>query len=309
MSANLHVVLSYNSFLSQLIAEFYNQNNIANSALPVPFTIVATYRFFRNGIFISEIVNGDRVVLPITTPICSDGYSVFVTYTANGIVQPASSDSIVIGTNLIYGSFISQTTIPGGVSLNLVPPTGIIPTGIQWARNYQLLSPQPINPLHFIAPGNGIYEVRFQSLITGLTYIAAVEVTQSSPATYIKTIGNDGNLYGLFGTPQNVTSLLFFPIDANAPYRSKIYVNGILISDNSFLTTSRLVAGDLINVFITDCCDIVLSATTFILPCGPVPLTSATKADTKSYSVPSNIKSYAKPTNSNAPQNICGCRK
>ncbi len=324
MSANLHVVLTYDPLISELVAEFYDQNNIPNSALPEPFTIIATYRFFRNGVFIQEIMNGDRVALAIQRPICSDGYNVFVTYTANSVIQPASSDSIVIGSNFIYGNFISQSTIPGGVSLSLSPPVGIVPIGIQWAKNYRYMDPQPVDPLSFIATGNGIYEVMFQSLITGLTYIAATQVTQSSPAMYIKTIGNDGNIYGIFGTPQNISTLLFLPIDANSPYRNRVYVNSTLISDNSFLSLTNLVAGDLINFILTDCCDIVLTATTFILPCGIVPINNISASDNKSLGRPNNVRSASNNTVSTLnntvsplnntvsapkPTKLCGCRK
>jgi len=267
MSANLHVVLSYDSLLSSLIAEFYNENNIPNSALPIPFTIVATYRFLRNGVLFQEITGGDRVVLPIPAPKCTDSYTVVVLYTANAIVQPASINSIIIGTTFVYGTFLTQTTIPGGVVVNLTLPTGLVASNIEWAYNYKLFNPQPINPNSVVAKGNGIYEVKFVDLVTGLKYYAAVEVTGSTKASYLKIVGNNGSIFGLFGTPRNIFTLYFYPIGARDPIRNKVYVNRILYSDNPFVSLVGLRIGDLIDFVIIDCCDIVLKAKTFILPC------------------------------------------
>jgi len=266
----LHVVLNYEPFTSTLIAELYDSQNQPNSQLPVPFIIVASYRFFRNGEFIQEIDNGDRVEFLIPRTLCSVEYRVFVSYTANGIEQPLSTASTVIGNNFVYGAFIFQTSIPGGIQLHLAPPPLIgIPINITWAKNYQIITPTPPNT--FIAPGNGIYEVSFQSIITGLSYYAAIEVTGSSSASYVKTIGNDGNLYGTFGTPRSVENISFFPINVTNPVQNKIFVNGIQYSDNSFLNLTQLNIGDLIYFLTTDCCGITLSANTFILPCGFTP--------------------------------------
>ena len=267
--SNLHVVLSYEPFTSTLVAELYDQNNQPNSESPNPFIILATYRFYSNNELINEIVNGDRVEFAIPRPECATEYRVIVTFIIDDIIQSGSTASIVVGGDFIYGEFIRQKTIPGGVLLELVPPPGLVaPINIIWAHNYQIFSPLADT---FIAPGNGIYEVAFQNFFTGLSYYSAIEVTQSSPEMYIKIVGNDGNIYGTFGTPQSVDNLLFLTVGAQEPITYKLYVNGTQISDNPFLSLSLLEAGDLIYFYATDCCGIVLTADTFILPCGTPP--------------------------------------
>ncbi|XWV25890.1 putative orfan [Tupanvirus soda lake] len=315
MSANLHVVLFYDHFTSNLIAELRDANNIPNSLLPNPYIINATYRFIKNGQLYQEIINGDRVELAISRPTCSDEYRVFVFYTANGVVQPLSLDTIIIGQDFIYGTFIQEQTIPGGEILNLIPPIGVTPTNILWAYNYEILDPQPVDPLHVVAQGNGIYEVAFQSNATGLSYYSAVEVTESSDSMYVKILGNDGLLYGTFGVPQYITSLQILPVGAQQPYRYKTFVNGIQVSDNPFITLSNFTEGDLIYFYVTDCCDITLIANTFILPCGELPnlpptiplrITSRAKNITNQHSKHNNaiiLKSFPRP-NKNRPLRI-----
>ncbi|XWV24653.1 putative ORFan [Tupanvirus deep ocean] len=271
MSANLHVVLFYDLITSTLIAELRNANNVPNYLLPEPFDISATYRFIRNEQLYQEIVNGDRVELEIPRPSCSDEYRVYALYTANSIVQPLSVDTIVIGQDFIYGTFIDEQIIPGGVILNLVPPVGVTPTNIVWVYNYEILDPQPADPFNVVAQGNGIYEVAFQSNETGLSYYTAIEVIESTPSMYVKILGNDGLLYGTFGVPQNVTSLIIFPVGGQQPYRYKTFVNGVQISDNRFINLINHSEGDLIYFYVTDCCDITLIANTFVLSCGTLP--------------------------------------
>lgn len=262
MSFNLHVVLIFDPTTNNLIAEIYD-GTTPNFLLPVPFVINGLYRFFRNGVLINQVVGGDVVSSIIPPPVGTESFLVTVNYTANGIGQPVSTSTLVVGPNYIYGDFLTQTTIPGGVVLTVTAPLGVTPTNIQWAHNYQIFV--PTNPLTTIANGNGVYEIRFTGLENGHTYISAVNVTGSQPAKYLLTIGSDGNLYGTFGTPRNVTLLAFIPENLVPPLLYHIYVNGIQYSDNSSIVITRLDPGTVIDVVVTDCCGTIVTANTTIL--------------------------------------------
>lgn len=278
--ANLHIVLTYDPFFSVLIASFYTKNNIPNSDLPVPYDINGTYIFIQDDNTSTEIIGNDPVLLAIPRPTCSTRYNVTVVYTANGVIQPLSTAIIVIGQNyIINNAFISQSiNIDNTITLTIVSPTGVTPVNIQWAYNYNLIT--PLNPLSILASENGIYEIAFQNTLNGFTYYSTTEVINANPAMYLKIFGDDGNLYGTFGAPSNIPTLYFSPIGTTIPVRYKIYVNGILYSNNSFLNLATITTGSLIYIYAIDCYGITLSANTFILPCGVLPVTTLLTADT-----------------------------
>ena len=259
--ADLHVILTYNPNNQHLIAEFY-QGAIPNSSLPDPFIINANYTFFRNGVQLVEIINGDRVEIDVSSPICNDVYSVVVSYTANGNIFPPVVSSTVVGIDYIFNN---DMIIREANSLILVPPTGVVPTTIQWAYNYHVFIPS--DSLIVDASLNGIYEVKF--VANGTTYIAAIEVNDSGNTNtfYIKILGNDGSIYGTFGTPRIIESLLFIPVFGNQPFRYKVYINNMQVSTNSFLSLVNL-TNAFIYVIITDCCDLTANGNTVLLSCG-----------------------------------------
>lgn len=262
MSSNLHVVLIYDPVVNNLIAEIYD-GDIPNFQLPVPYVINGTYKFYRNGDLINQIIGGDVISFVIPAPIETESYWVTVDYTANGIPQPLSISSLVIGPNYIYGNFLTKTVIPGGTILTVTAPLGITPVNIEWARNYKKFIPSDI--LNTPANGNGVYEISFTGLQNGYTYISAVQVTTSQPSKYILMIGSDGNLYGSFGIPSTVESVHFTTIDPDTPFLYHVYVNNVQYSDNNSLRIAQLNPGDNITILVTDCCGIVIEATTFIL--------------------------------------------
>jgi hypothetical protein len=120
---------------------------------------------------------------------------------------------------------------------------------------------------------NGIYEVEFYDSNgndgNGLTYYSAVEVTEARYASYIKLVGDDMQIYGILGTPTTVSTLTIVVVAPNCPFIYKVYVNNVL-RISSILTINlvnlNLVPGDTIVVLVTNCCDVTLSATTYILP-------------------------------------------
>lgn len=308
MSADLHVVLNYIPVGSTLNAQLYNNQGIPNSSLVPPYIIVGTYTFFRDGVQIAQSVGVPTATVTVLPPACGTVFSVTVSYTAAtpggpAIPQTDSEASITVGSDYIYGdgAYITQSSIPGGIMLTLTPPVGLTPlNNIVWAKNYEILDPSPA--LSFIAPGNGIYEVAFQSSVTGLSYYGITEVTGSSPAQYVRTIGNDGNLYGTFGTPLSVDLLTFIPVGGNAPYRSRVYLNGVQYSDNNFINLQNLAAEDLIYYYSVDNCGIILSANTFLLPCGLlVPLIAKTTTPTV---VQTAVEQYPRPTKDNRPPEL-----
>lgn len=272
--ANLHVYATYDPISSTLTAALYNTNNIPN---PFPASVIVDYNVSRNGgpsnDFLGSLLPGNPALIPVEPPIaCTDFFNIFATYTFNGIPQPPSFLHIVVGLDFVIGNnFLVQTpNLDGTVTLTVVPPIGITPINVTWAYNYDLFT--PFNPLTVIATKNGIYEVAFQGLEDGLTYYSAIEVTTTSPTMYVKILGSDGNIYGIFGTPRTVTNLFFVPVDANAPFRYKVYVNNLLFSNNPFISLQSLSPGDLITIIIIDCCNIRLIGHTFLLSCGlPIP--------------------------------------
>jgi hypothetical protein len=267
MSAGLHVVLSYFPGTTTLVAELYNQENIPNSALPIPFVVVGTYRFYANDVLIAEINGTDRVELVITAPLCSSNYRVDAIYTADAIIQPLTTALITVGSDYIFGRYIRSATIPGGEQLFLAPPVGVVPDNIIWSGNYQVLVPQPIDPLTIIAMGNGIYEVSFRDTVSGYLYYSTFEATMSSETSYVRLVGSDGELYGSNGAPQTAGRLNIEPIDAQAPYRYRNYVNGVLYNDFSSINLAILNANDRLDFFVIDCCGVVLTANTFVVGC------------------------------------------
>lgn len=288
-STILRLVLTYDPTTSTLIGRLYNQDNIPNSEAPDPVGVVATYFIYRNNVLIAEVGDiGDTLFFDIPPPTCGTNYRVVVIFSINGVPQPASTSNITIGPNyIIGGSLLSQRPIGEGlVNVRLARLPGVTPTNIVWANNYELFN--PVNPFSVFATNNGIYEVAFQSVETGYAYYSAIEVTNSLPAMYLKIVGNDGNIYGTFGTPTNVSDLFFVPVNGTAPYRYRIYVNGQQVSNNSFLPLAGLSAGDLIYVYVTDCCGIVLEADTFILPCGLLSSNIRVKTNKSNKSIKSN---------------------
>lgn len=277
MSAGLHVVLSYFPATTTLVAELYNQENVPNASLPVPFVIVGTYRFYANDLLIAEINGADAVELVITPPLCSSNYRVDATYTANAVLQPLSTALITVGSDYIFGKYLRSTTIPGGEQLLLAVPTGVTPSNIVWSGNYQILTPQPIVPTALIALGNGIYEVSFRDTVSGYLYYSTIEATMSSEASYLRLVGSDGEIYGSNGTPQTAGRLTIVPVDAQAPYRYRNYVNGVLYNDFSSINLANLTPNDRLDLFVVDCCGITLSANTFVVGCSVItPLVRST---------------------------------
>jgi hypothetical protein len=357
-NSTLHVVLSYDAGLSTVTAKLVDKNGVPNSLLPVPFTVVGIYTFLQNDLpFGLPIIDTDAVTITIPSPV-NTKYAVTVAYTANGVAQPPTSATIVIGvyhlqltydqnnstlfaqivdangnpslniTSATYtlfkngqniGTFIGTPSLTfnipiptsattyrvyvaftitadpssyttdasiiidqsfalsssqiiqnvngdGTVTLTLLAPLGA--TNIQWAYNYELFTPS--DPLSFTVSQNGIYEASYISGPNLFSFYSITEVVDASPAIYIRTVGNDGNLYGTFGTPQNVDTLTFVPVNGTSPFRYKIYVNGKLYSDASFINLSGLDPLTLIYVYVTDCCGIVISANTYILPSSPI---------------------------------------
>lgn len=263
--ANLHLVLIYVPIENLLIASFYDQYGN-----PVPGSVVieAAYSVFLNDRLVSEIVGGNNQPIQIGDESqCADEYKVIAIYTVNGILQPATVASIILMQGIIInnGSISQHKNGHDSVNLQLILPISDSVLDITWTYNYE--SFVPTDPYNFNVHKNGIYEVLFVGASTNI-YLATIEVVDTSPEMYIKIIGNDDNLYGVYGIPPNVKSIIFIPIDARSPYRYKIYVDGVRVSNNNFLSLTNLQPGSEIFVCVTDCCDIVLSADTSILSCG-----------------------------------------
>lgn len=266
-----HVVITYNPVGNQLNAQFYDAANVPLVAVPPAFT--ATYNFFRNGVLFTTVSGvGSATTVAAPTPfVCPSTFSVTATYTV-GLGGPVltSTDSIIVGTTYSFGNYLAQVAIPGGVSITLNVPAGLgVLTNLRYYRNGVLITPTPTSP--FVAQGNGIYEVTFTSPVTGLTYYSTIEVTGSTPASYVRILGSDGNLYGTLGVPLGVASLSFTPVGAILSTRNRIYVNGVQVSDGTTLSLVGLVGGDRIDFVSVDFCGNILATGTTILPCGILP--------------------------------------
>jgi len=186
-------------------------------------------------------------------------------------VITTTTGSITIGRGFAQSnSFIIQTlNLDGTVTLTLVPLPGTLTQNIFWAYNYELLKPS--NPLQFTVNKNGIYEVSFLSGSELFAYYGITEVTQADPTVYIKIISDDNNLYGTFGTPISVNTLRFEAVGTCAS-SYKIFVGGKYYSNSPTLNLANIPPLTLIYAYITDTCGIVLSANTYILPPGPLPV-------------------------------------
>lgn len=271
-----HIVLFYSEFETDLVAQLYTDDNVPNTELPVPSIISGTYYFYNNGILIDTVqlnnTNG-VVTLGDISNRCGEIYQVVADYIVDDVVSQQSTDTVIIGDNsIMIESLITSTSNGDGTyTIELTPPVGISPVDIFWVYDYDNIL--PISDTEFIATQDGIYEVIFSDNNNGSIYYSIHELVGAEPTMYIRLVDSLGNIYGTLGTPPQVGTLNVQVVNNNnAPYLYKIYVNGTQISSNPFIRLTDFELEDIINVSVTDCCGITLTANTYIMPCDSVPV-------------------------------------
>lgn len=262
----LHVVLVYIPDKHILVAELYNDDNIPNSKLPNPYLINASYTLLKNNVFEDNFIDmSDRIEIPIHFLSCGDEYKIFVEYTANEIAYPYSVASLIISSDYIFGSYVSQKKLPNNlVLLNIVPPINVKPIKIQWAYNYELLKQ---NNEELIVHENGIYEVAFRCSKTCLAYYSIIEVVNAQIVSYVRIVGNDNNLYGTFGIPKCILEINFIPVNFNSILLNSIYVGKSFVVNDNKCSLTKTNNDSLIYFYTYNTCGIGLEANTFVLPC------------------------------------------